>query len=128
MPGFQSRFVRSASVAFILAFSSMALAEDRSPAGHYVLEGVMETGSELVLEPNGKFHWYLVYGALDMFADGKWTLKDGKVVLTSERGPNLPEPGFDRLVLTREGESLRPEGKPGLYERVGPKPESPAAD
>ncbi len=109
---------------FVLALApALARAEEKPLAGHYVLEGVMETGSELMLEKDGRFHWYLVYGALDLFADGKWKIEKDKIVLTSERGPKLPDPGFDRLVLTREGENLRPEGKPGVYERVGPAPE-----
>lgn len=41
-------------------------------AGHYYLNGVMETGSELLLLPEGKFKWYLAYGALDQYAEGTW--------------------------------------------------------
>ena len=45
---------------------------DQAWAGHYYLEGVMEVGSELLLEPNGKFKWYLAVGALDQYAEGTW--------------------------------------------------------
>ena len=41
-------------------------------AGHYYLQGVMEVGSELLLEPNGKFKWYLAVGSLDQYAEGTW--------------------------------------------------------
>ncbi|AYA70281.1 hypothetical protein CDG62_04980 [Acinetobacter sp. WCHA55] len=41
-------------------------------AGHYYLHGVMEVGSELLLEPNGKFKWYLAVGSLDQYAEGTW--------------------------------------------------------
>ena len=37
-------------------------------AGHYYLQGVMEVGSELLLETNGKFKWYLAVGSLDQYA------------------------------------------------------------
>lgn len=40
--------------------------------GHYYLQGVMEVGSELLLEPDGKFKWYLAVGALDQYAEGTW--------------------------------------------------------
>ena len=41
-------------------------------AGHYYLQGVMEVGSELLLEPDGKFKWYLAVGSLDQYAEGSW--------------------------------------------------------
>jgi|SRR5690554_2335499 len=41
-------------------------------AGHYYLNGVMELGSELLLQADGTFKWYLAYGALDQFAEGTW--------------------------------------------------------
>ena len=46
--------------------------KDQTWAGHYYLQGVMEVGSELLLEPNGKFKWYLAVGALDQYAEGIW--------------------------------------------------------
>lgn len=45
---------------------------DQAWAGHYYLQGVMEVGSELLLEKNGKFKWYLAVGALDQYAEGTW--------------------------------------------------------
>lgn len=45
---------------------------DNAWVGHYYLEGVMEVGSELLLEPDGKFKWYLTVGALDQYAEGTW--------------------------------------------------------
>lgn len=41
-------------------------------SGHYYLNGVMEVGSELLLQPDGKFKWMLAYGALDQYAEGTW--------------------------------------------------------
>lgn len=52
---------------------------DQAWSGHYYLEGVMEVGSELLLEPNGKFKWYLAVGALDQYAEGTWW-KNGKCI------------------------------------------------
>ena len=41
-------------------------------AGHYYLNGVMELGSELLLQADGTFKWYLAYGALNQVAEGTW--------------------------------------------------------
>ncbi|AJB46806.1 hypothetical protein QMJ91_04715 [Acinetobacter baumannii] len=41
-------------------------------SGHYYLHGVMEVGSELLLQPDGKFKWMLAVGALDQYAEGTW--------------------------------------------------------
>ena len=92
-----------------------ASAEQKERAGHYYLRGVMETGSELMLHANGRFHWYLIYGALDLFAEGHWQEKEGVVVLISEKTKDVPEPGFDTLRLTiRNGELVPPDGQ-GAY-------------
>lgn len=117
------RYLKSMAIALAFGGSSVASAGMPSPAGHYVLNGVMETGSELMLERDGRFHWYLIYGALDLFAEGRWKIEDEKIVLISERGPDLPEPGFDRLVLERDGDTLVPQGQPGAYEHVGAAPD-----
>lgn len=45
---------------------------DQVWGGHYYLNGVMEVGSELLLQSDGKFKWMLAYGALDQYAEGTW--------------------------------------------------------
>ncbi len=86
-------------------------------SGHYYLQGVMETGSELLLQPDGRFQWYLVYGALDLFAEGRWTAQQGTVTLTSEKTKEVPEPGFKTLVLTIRDKALIPPDGRGAYMR-----------
>ncbi|ANI77493.1 hypothetical protein [Sphingobium sp. EP60837] len=94
-----------------------ALADTAQRAGHYYLRGVMETGSELLLRPDGRFQWYLVYGALDLFAEGRWQEKDGAVLLTAEKTKDVPEPGFQTLTLTIKDSALvQPDGR-GAYIR-----------
>lgn len=44
----------------------------------------MEMGAMLRLTPDGRFDYGLAYGALDEAGQGSWTLKDGKVLLTSD--------------------------------------------
>lgn len=98
-----------------LAPPALAQAEQRT--GHYYLQGVMETGSELLLRPDGRFQWYLSYGALDLFAEGRWREKDNIVTLTAEKTKDVPEPGFQTLALTvKDGKLIPPDGH-GAYIR-----------
>ena len=59
------------------------VAQSGSAAGHYVLEGVMEVGSELLLKPDGQFEFMLAYGAADYWAKGSWRADKDAVVLNS---------------------------------------------
>jgi hypothetical protein len=58
-----------------------ATAQDVS--GHYVLHGVMEVGSELMLKPDGTFEYMLAYGAADYWAKGTWRKEGDAVILHS---------------------------------------------
>jgi hypothetical protein len=53
-------------------------------AGHYYLSGVMETGSELLLKPDGVYDYFISYGAVDQFSKGTWRRVGDEVVLTPE--------------------------------------------
>lgn len=55
------------------------------PVGHYYLEGVRETGSELRLKPGGRYDWYMSYGAMDLFSEGTWRRVGTEVVLTVDK-------------------------------------------
>lgn len=104
-------------LAAFLATPALAEPSAAERAGHYYLRGVMETGSELMLRPDGRFQWYLVYGALDLFAEGRWQEKDNTVILTSEKTKDVPEPGFRTLTLTVRDRSLIPPDSRGAYIR-----------
>jgi hypothetical protein len=80
-----------------------ALADTAQRAGHYYLDG--------------RFQWYLVYGALDLFAEGRWQEKDGAVLLTAEKTKDVPEPGFQTLMLTIKDSALVPPDGRGAYIR-----------
>jgi len=60
-----------------------AAAQSGDVAGHYVLEGMMEVGSELLLKPDGQFEFMLAYGAADYWAKGTWRSEQNVVVLDS---------------------------------------------
>lgn len=100
-----------------LAAPVLAETASAQRVGHYYLRGVMETGSELMLGPDGRFQWYLVYGALDLFAEGRWVERDGSVILTAEKTKDVPEPGFETLALTIDKTSLIPPDGRGAYVR-----------
>ena len=104
----------------LVAFFATAALAEPSPtqrAGHYYLRGVMESGSVLMLRPVGRFQWYLVYGALDLFAEGRWQEENGTVRLLAEPTKDVPQPGFNILTLTiRNNELIPPDGR-GAYIR-----------
>jgi hypothetical protein len=98
--------------------ASEAKASDRRGlAGHYYLSGVMETGSELLLRPDGSFVWFMSYGAADQEAEGKWRV-DGDAVLLDAGSSAGAEPAFRqlRLRIDRGALLLNGAGK-GRYER-----------
>jgi hypothetical protein len=74
-------------------------AADAALAGHYYLSGVMETGSELLLRPDGRFEWYLSYGAVDQSATGRWSRDGATVTLTADApSPDAPPIRADRVL------------------------------
>lgn len=85
-------------VAVVLSAASLfaSTAQAGGPVGgHYYLQGVTEVGSELQLRDEGRFEWFLAYGAMDQIARGRWSERDGRVVLTTER----PAPDGDPFRL-----------------------------
>ncbi|MEG3175600.1 hypothetical protein U1872_05105 [Sphingomonas sp. RB3P16] len=83
--------------------------------GHYYLVGVMETGSELLLRPDGLFAWSLSYGAVDQDAQGAWHVERDEVVLVPS-APSLRRPLFSYLSTgpwTAEAEQERRERERG---------------
>lgn len=76
-----------------LAWSFSASAADPAAAtlpGHYYLQGVMETGSELLLKKDGTFEWMLSYGNTDEQASGEWRVAGDVVTLVAGNGGKEP--------------------------------------
>jgi hypothetical protein len=80
------RFLRALLAFFALAGPATA----GGPAGHYRLVGEQDAASELALKPDGRFQYFLMYGALDEQAEGRWTVADGVVTLSTEPKPVPP--------------------------------------
>jgi hypothetical protein len=88
-----------------------ASAEAAALAGSYHLEGVMETGSDLLLRADGTFEWGFSYGALDLLAKGRWQREGDGIVLQVEDmayPPQWPDTKFTRMHLRRAGNDLVP--------------------
>ena len=91
--------------------ASAPVPSDAELSGHYYLDGVMETGSELLLRPDGRFQWYFSYGALDLDAEGSWQREGAHVLLLPEIfhfPPQYPEMEFKRMQLRIDGSDLVP--------------------
>lgn len=90
-----------------------AVKSDATLVGHYYLSGVMETGSELLLKADGRFDWYISYGAVDQVAKGKWTRSGDKVTLVADL-PSAGDPLFrvdERVAWNEDAERhLREQG------------------
>jgi len=69
---------------------AMLAARGEDVAGHYILRGVMEVGSELLLKSDGSFEYALAYGAADYWAKGTLRHEDNRVTLNSAGTKKAP--------------------------------------
>jgi hypothetical protein len=100
----------------LLSALSVLIGRAEDLAGHYVLRGVMEVGSELLLKSDGTFEYMLAYGAADYWAKGTWRQENNHVVLNSAGRKEAPfrllrsaagEPGKIRLwVIDKNGQGV----------------------
>jgi len=79
--------------AAVWPFSAIAQDAPTDLAGTYN-GSQMEVGTELHLESNGRFQYYLSYGALDEMAEGTWAASGDGIVLTT---PPITPPAFELL-------------------------------
>ena len=110
----QTRIVKIAMTSLMALVALIARGEDL--AGHYILQGVMEVGSELLLKSDGTFQYGLAYGAADYWAKGTWRHENNCVVLNSVGRKEPPfrllrsevgKPGTTRVwVVGKNGEGV----------------------
>jgi hypothetical protein len=72
-------------------------------AGSYCLQGVHEVGSCMRLSPDGKFEYFLAYGAYDETAEGTWRVANGAVVATTPPYDKRPTFAFKRMQASEAG-------------------------
>jgi hypothetical protein len=82
------RKVKAVLVSLMALVALTASAEDLT--GDYILQGVMEVGSELLLKSDGNFEYMLAYGAADYWAKGTWRHENNCVVLNSAGRKEAP--------------------------------------
>jgi hypothetical protein len=93
-----SAVIRSIAAAALALLGGTGSAADAPAALVGTYSGSqMEVGTELRLEANGRFQYYLSYGALDETAQGTWTADGGGLVLTSDP---VKEPVFELVGMT----------------------------
>jgi hypothetical protein len=73
----------SALLVVVMLVTARPTTQSDDLPGHYVLRGMMEVGSELLLKPDGQFEFMLAYGAADYWAKGTWRREKDTVVLNS---------------------------------------------
>lgn len=78
----------------LLAVGSGVAAKERSPAGDYRLVGEQDVASGIRLKTDGRFQYFLIAGALDEQAEGRWSAAGGRVALVTE--PKPVPPSFTR--------------------------------
>ncbi|MEA3000671.1 MAG: hypothetical protein QOK17_2504 [Sphingomonadales bacterium] len=73
------------------------------PAGHYRLAGGPDVASEILLRPDGRFQFFLMEGALDEQAQGRWTAQGSRIKLVTL--PKPVPPVFSAGPATRTAET-----------------------
>ena len=74
----------------LLAVAGGADSKARSPAGDYRLVGEQDVASGIRLKPDGRFQYFLIAGALDEQAEGRWSAAGRTVTLVTEPKPTPP--------------------------------------
>jgi hypothetical protein len=74
----------------MLLLGAAPAAAGGDPAGTYRLVGEQDVASGLRLLPDGRFQYFLIAGALDEQAEGRWRSAGGLVTLTTEPKPVPP--------------------------------------
>jgi hypothetical protein len=80
------------------SYPSAARAQDASAiVGTYCLVGVHEVGSCLKLTADGRFEYFLAYGAYDENSEGIWRLENGDIIVDSLAYDRPPTFAFKRF-------------------------------
>ena len=89
-------------VFFLLVLNSSMNAQQLR--GEYRLRGVQDAASAFTFTPEGRFEFFFMYGAVDRFAEGTYTIENDTIKLKSSK-----EPGNDFPVTfqSRKGRTYR---------------------
>jgi len=67
----------------LLIVTAMTNAQQKSPVGTYLLQGVREMASGFELKADSTFEFFFSYGALDRYGKGKWKQQGNKIIFNS---------------------------------------------
>lgn len=73
----------SISFLFMIMISATAQQTKMDITGVYFMSGVRETASVLELKADSSFEFFFSQGALDRGGQGKWAVKDGRLILNT---------------------------------------------
>jgi hypothetical protein len=100
-------------IAILLALPGSALGKSVPDAGGLYEIDQMEMAGGLELRPDGRFRYAFDYGAVSEESEGRWTVEDGAVVLTTDPMPpkadcdrGFASACFNRTRLGLEGDRL----------------------
>ena len=100
-------------IAILLALPGSALGKSVPDAGGLYEIDQMEMAGGLELRPDGRFRYAFDYGAVSEESEGRWTVEDGAVVLTTDPMPpkadcdrGFASACFNRTRLGSEGDRL----------------------
>jgi outer membrane biogenesis lipoprotein LolB len=116
------RIALLASILFLAACARTDKTPDHDLVGRYYLQGIMEMGSQLALQNDGKFEAVIEYGSADGYAKGFWTL-EGRQLRLHRQSPAVSVESdisqfFDGMTLTVSDNCLAIEGSTGCYFKV----------
>ncbi|MBT2189373.1 hypothetical protein [Sphingobium nicotianae] len=95
------RHAASAIGALCFALGTPAFATD-CPTGDYRAAAGPDTAAGLQIGKDGHFRYFMSEGAVDEHAEGRWTCKDGTVLLTTEPTPKPAEFKLAEVTQTSE--------------------------
>ena len=85
---------------------------DKSFVGNYEMRGVPEVGSQLRINKDGSYEFYLAYGANDQRGKGCWTQTDRLIALFPGNSTKIAPDhtpgtrGFTGILLYKKGKEL----------------------
>ena len=68
--------------------------------GYYYLQGVRETAAGIHFKPNSTFEFFYSYGASDRYANGTYSISNGKLII---KGDKLPGNDLKVINSSRKG-------------------------
>jgi hypothetical protein len=87
----------------LMPFNDMAVKEVPDIAGTYMLRGVQETAAGFKFAADSTFEFFFSYGAVDRYASGTYSQKNGSVILT---GNKIPGKDFTITKSSKQGKGI----------------------